>query len=96
MIQSISKSKKPLLKTILKVTEANTNSTTGSNLRQIMMLAGKHSIHEIVLEDADNFAYFPRPEEESWKLEMLDMMLEEERADLDDDELEWLEFLCVD
>jgi hypothetical protein len=96
MISSIEKSKKLLLKTILKVSKYNTNSTTGRKLRNIMILAGKHTVTEVEAEDLNSFPYFPRPGEEEWRLEMLQHLLEERKdVGLDESDLEWLEFLCI-
>ena len=95
-IGKIKKSKKPLLRLILQLSERNTNSTTGKNLRGIMLLAGKNTIEDIELIDVDNFPYFPRPQEDEWKTAMLEHLSEERSAGvLDESQLEWLEYLCT-
>ena len=63
-VDKIKTSKKPLLRLLLRLSEQNTNSTTGKNLRGIMFLTGKQSIEDIEMVDVDNFPYFPRPEED--------------------------------
>ena len=60
-----------------------------------MFLTGKQSIEDIEMVDVDNFPYFPRPEEDEWKLGMVEHLVEERDAGgLDDSQLEWLEYLC--
>ena len=76
-VENIRKSKKPLLKWILQLSERNTNSTTGKNLRGIMLLTGKQTIEDIELVDVDNFSHFPRPEEDEWKLGMVKHLVAE-------------------
>ena len=62
-----------------------------------MILTGKNSISCIKIADIDSFSYFTRPEEDQWKTEMLQHLVEERsNRGLDDSELEWLEFLCID
>ena len=95
-VDKIKTSKKPLLRLLLGLTERNTNSTTGKNLRGIMLLTGKQSIEDIVMMDVDNFSYFPRPEEDEWMLEMTEHLVEERNTGgLDNSQLEWLEYLCT-
>ena len=96
-IASITVSSKPVLKTILAATKFDTRATTGKNLREIMILANKHCIDDISLEDSDSFNYFPRPPEAEWKTELLTFMLEErELGNLDDGDKQFMEFLCSD
>ena len=83
------------MKAILAATKMDTRATTGKNLREIMILAKKHSIDDISLEDSDSFNYFSRPPEEEWKIELLTFMLEErELGNLDDDDKQLMEFIC--
>ena len=94
-IASINASSKPVLKTILDVTKSDTRATTGKNLREIMILAKKHSIDDITLEDSDSFEYFSRPPEDEWKTELLTFMLaERELGNLDESDKQFMEFIC--
>ena len=48
------------------------------------------------LSHIDNLVYFKLGEEEEWRVEMLKYLLEEMlEHHLDDEEIEWLEFLCT-
>jgi hypothetical protein len=97
MIEQIRKSKKPDLQMLLRLCEKNTNSTTGKNLRNIMLITKKQVIEDINSEDINSFPYFPRPDEDEWKLEMLEYLVEERNSGgLDESQVEWLEFLCID
>ena len=96
-INKIRTSKKPILKTILSAIETDTRSITGSNLREILILAGKFDILDIIGEDSNLFEYFPRPSEDKWKGEFVKLMIEErEMGNLDKEDLELLNLFCVD
>ena len=96
MILKIRSSSKSILRTLLSAIEFDTKSTTGNNLREIMLLSNKLCILDINPEDADQFPYFPRPEEDLWKTEVITCLLEErEQGNLDGSDLELLNYLCV-
>ena len=95
-INKIKNSTKPLLRTLLEAIKYDTRSTTGSNLRGIMLLSSKSNIEDISVNDGDQFPYFPRPEDEDWKAEMLNQLIDEkDRGCLDKEEIEWLDYLCT-
>ena len=97
MLQSIRRSAKPILRTILAVTENNTNSVTGRNLRSIMLLTGRDSISEITPLDAGIIQYHTLDDDEGWRIEFLKCLLvERDQGSLEDSDLEWLEWLCTD
>ena len=95
-ISNLSSSKKPILQTLLSAIQLDTTSTTGRNLRNIILqLCGKCSIDDISVDDITNFPYFPRPVDDYWKCEMLQHMLEEKNfRTLDDDEIQWMNYLA--
>ena len=94
-IASISDSTKPVLNTILAVTNTDTRATTGKNLREIMILTKKLSILDIKPEDSEQFDYFPIQDEDKWKSELLKLMIEErEVGNFDKNDQELLDFLC--
>ena len=95
-ITNIKKSAKPLLSTLLRAIKYDTRSTTGRNLRGIMLLSNKTSIDDITVDDGDHFPYCPRPEEDKWKIEMLTQLMEErDRGYLEEEDLEWVDYLCT-
>ena len=47
---------------------SDVRSTTGANLRNIMILAGKTSVEDVKVEDVDNLAYFKLNNEDLWKV----------------------------
>ena len=65
MISSIRKSKKTVLLNLLRVSEKRTTSTTGRNLRNIMLILGESCIEKIEIEKIYKFPYFPLPKEEA-------------------------------
>ena len=74
-ILKIRMSKKPVLKTILSAIETDTRSTTGSNLRNILILAEKFNIEDITGEDSNSFEYFPRPMEDDFSANHCNLLL---------------------
>ena len=56
----------------------------------------KNNINEIEVSDADTLEYFTMGEEEVWRIEMPQGILEaREEGDLDSSDLEWLDYLCT-
>ena len=53
-VNSIESSKKPVLRNILKIVKEDCRSTTGSNLRKIMLELGKRHVNEISKVDINN------------------------------------------
>ena len=95
MIHNIRCSSIPILKTLLSAIETDTGSTTGKNLREIMLRANKFSIYDVTVVDSDIIPYFPRPEEDGWKTETLQLMMEErEQGCLDDSDQAVMDHLC--
>jgi hypothetical protein len=95
MITQIRSSTKPILKCLLSASELDTRSTTGRNLRNIMLLLDKCSIQEILLTDIENLLYCEVPEERKWRVELVELFLmEREQEGLDEDDLELLDWLC--
>ena len=95
-IAKIKNSTKPLLRTILSAIMHDTRSTTGKNLRGILLLSSKGSVEELSVSDANHFPYFPMSQEEEWKTEMLTLLIEErDRGSLDKEETEWFNYLCT-
>ena len=54
-LSQIEKSANKLPLRLLRVVRADARSTTGSNLRKIMLLLGKHTIDEVKSNDIDQF-----------------------------------------
>ena len=97
MMEKIRKSTKPILRTLLAAVENDTSSTTGRNLRCIMLLTTKNSIREVEISDIQNLVYHKVDEERQWRVELVELLLlEREQERLEDEDLEWLEWLCTD
>ena len=97
MIQKMRLSRKPILLTLLSEIELDVRSNTGRNLRNIMLETSNSKIEEVELSHIENLEYFKLAEEEEWRIEMLKYLLQERlEHPLDDEEKEWLVFLCTD
>ena len=94
MLSKVRRSRKPILKTLLLVTENDSRSATGSNLRKIMLQVGKYDVTDVSEADAEKLKYHVM-EDAEWKIEMLEgLMTERETRELDAEEQEWLQHLC--
>ena len=97
MTDSLRRSKKPILRALLSETQHDARSNTGKNFREIMIQTSKSDISEIQVSDIESIQYFELAEDEEWRVEMLRHLLEErEKSPLDDEDLEWLSYLCCD
>ena len=84
-------------RTLLAAVENNTATTTGRNLRCIMLLTQKNSVEEMVVSDIRNAVYQKVDVERQWQVELIELLLlEREQEGLEDSDLEWLEWLCTD
>ena len=60
-----------------------------------MLRANKFSIYDVTALDCDTIPYFPRPEEDKWKTEILQLIMEErEQGHLDDSDQAVMVHLC--
>ena len=92
-IDNLSKSHKPIVKTLLEACKNSTLSTTGRNLRSIKLLTG--SMENITIDSAFLIEYHQVTEDNSWRVEWIDGLLDEaELRNLDDEELELLDYAC--
>jgi hypothetical protein len=88
------------LKKLLNLVMTDVRTTTGSNLRSIMLLAGKNTIQEVLSSKID-VDYHKLEEEQNWKSILLGEIIEilhDEKTigGLETQELEdTLEFLCI-
>ena len=97
MMQKMRLSRKPILLRLLSEIELDVRSNTGKNLRNIMLETSNSKVEEVELSDIENLEYFKLGDEEEWRIEMLKYLLQERLEHLlDDEEKEWLVFLCTD
>ena len=97
MIKKMATSRKPILKMLLTEIESDVRSNTGKNLRMIMMETNKSNIHDIQMSDIDTLSYHQLGQEDEWRIEMVKYLLEKRQEHpLDEEDLEWLDFLCCD
>ena len=67
-LQQIRNSDKEASKFLLESIYKDTNSITGSNLRNILLMTGKATVSELVPDDVSSLQYHPMPEDEMWKV----------------------------
>ena len=84
----------------MNLVKSDVRTTTGSNLRSIMLLAGKNTIQEVLSSNID-VKYHKLEEEQKWKTillgEIIDILHDEKTIDgVEKQELEdILELLCI-
>ena len=69
-------SPKKAIKNIYKLIREDCQSVTGSNLRNIMLLVNKHSVLDLVPDDALLVPYYEIPENQLWRKEMVNEITE--------------------
>ena len=100
-IQQIKNSTKIAVKSLLNSIRLDTRSTTGSNLRNILLKTGKIHIEDLVPNDVLMLEYHPMQEQNEWKVPMILELIEIKQGQLsipqfDDAEVdEIISFLCV-
>ena len=70
-LNQIEKSAKIVPKQLLAFIKRDTNSTTGSNLRNLLMLTNKNDIDELTTMDIENIKYNEIEEDDKWKIAMI-------------------------
>ena len=99
-IENIKKSKKVALRELLEVAQRDVRTTTGANMRFIMLLTGQNRVEDLKAGNAD-FDYHTVSEANRWKIdfirELIDVRDDELTVDgMDQEELEEiLEYLCI-
>ena len=79
----------------------DTWSTTGSDLRNILLRTSKSSIHELVPEDAFSVDYHPIANSDKWRVDFISEIIQTKHKQFnisnipEDDLEEILFFLCV-
>ena len=100
-IEQIRKSSKIVPKALLSHISQDVRSTTGLNLRKILLQTNKVSVDQLGKNDIHVIKYFPTPDVDIWKERMLMELLEVRANELEvegfeQEELEMLlEYLCV-
>ena len=55
----------------MKIVKTDTRSTTGSNLRNILLLTEKDTIQDIDFKDIEHLVYSPVKVEDLWKIDLV-------------------------
>ena len=100
-LSQVQKSSKLLPGLLLNLVKHDVRSSTGSNLRNIMLLTGKDNIEEVKEMDVADVDYAPVIQEDLWKIQMVMELIDVRDGQLkldnfSNEELEdTLEFLCT-
>ena len=100
-MDKISKSEKKAIKMLMETSKRDVRSVTGRNYREIMILLGKTSIENISKRDGDSVEYFKIREADSWRVEMIEEIINLKNQVLDienfsDAELDYmLTYICT-
>ena len=70
-IKQIEDSPKEASKHLLKIVKYDARSTTGSNLRNILLLTDKHDVDDLDPSDCSFVQYYPLNNDEQWKIIMI-------------------------
>jgi hypothetical protein len=82
-INKIENSSKKALKALLEISKRDQRTTTGRNLRKIMFMAGKGTIMDLKVGDAESIQYFKVPDCEAWRINLV-----KELVDIKHEEIE--------
>ena len=100
-LEQIRKSEKSSSKFLLETILHDARSTTGSNLRNILLRTEKSDVSELVPDDALKVKYHPMKSEEQWRLPFIQDIIEAKNDQLsiphisDSDLDEMLTMLCT-
>ena len=81
-IESISISKKDVLKCILDTVRFQCQSNTGRNLRRIMKKVNKSTVKDIKIKDIQSLTYVDVPITDKWKIDMASELLAAKNGEL--------------
>ena len=99
-LSQVQKSPEQLPRVLLNLVKHDARSTTGSKLRNIMLLTGKNNIEEVKEADLDDMIYVPVTNEDLWKIKFVKELFNVREGFLhvenfeDDERNEVLEYLC--
>ena len=100
-MEKISKSDKKAIKMLMDTSKRDVRSVTGRNYRELMILLGKTSVEDIQKRDGDSVEYFQMSEADSWRVGIIEELinLKNQVLDIDnfsDEELDhMLTYICT-
>ena len=81
-IKSVKESAKPVLKQLYNLTKNDVRTTTGSNLRNILLLTDKLHVDDLHPGLVGNIEYHQIEEKESWRISMVNELLDLKHGDM--------------
>ena len=80
-IQSVKDSSKPVLKQLYNLTKDDVRTTTGSNLRNILLLTNQLHVDDLYPGLVENIQYHQIEENELWRISMVKELLDLKHGD---------------
>ena len=75
-IQKVADSSKYVLRRVLAAVKDDSRSTSGNNLRKIMLMVGKNAAEPVTHKDLKTLTYAPVPHNQEWKIQLAREILE--------------------
>ena len=82
-INRIRKSSKPVLQQLLNLTKQDVRTTTGANLRNILLMTDFQNIDDLKPECVTNIKYNKITEENMWRVNIIKEILDIKQGDMD-------------
>ena len=98
--QRLNGSEKPVLKQLLNLTICDARTTTGANIRGILLLTDKLSVDQLVESDAEDINYHSIEDDKRWRIILMEELMEMRDGDMevsgwDQEELDQIiNFVC--
>ena len=100
-LEQIRRSPKKIPSFLLNIIKNDARSTTGQNLRNMMLLFDKNSIDEIEEKDIIEYVYAPVESKDEWKVQMTKELIDVKNKELEIENLSkeevdlMIEYLCT-
>ena len=82
-VKAVANSTKKPLRMLLEISRRDVRTTTGSNLRRIMLLTGKGTVEDLEVKDANSLHYHKVPACEEWRLNLLKELIDIKNEEID-------------
>ena len=89
-IKSVKGSTKPVLKQLYNLAKDDVRTTTGANLRNILLLTNKINVDDLEVDHVDMIKYHPVEEKDKWRIGMMKELIEIQQGNMTAPE-DWVE-----
>ena len=81
-IKSVKGSTKPVLKQLYNLAKDDVRTTTGANLRNILLLTNKLNVDDLEVDHVDMIKYHPVEEKDKWRIGMMKELIEIQQGNM--------------